>query len=412
MPDIGILSNDLSVNKQFKLGDSTMDVRGGLFFSRQNVAVRWAISERLIGDAPNGALIDVFNGAGTALTAGGLTGYNNQWGGCCARDTNVDFTTTAPYLGVNYATGGWDFDGGLRQEYFSANGTYSGSMAVAPNVFVTDTAHPGLANYSVNYLSYSAGANYRISNDLSVFGRLSKGHRAMSDRLLYSPNIDAATGLLTSGGKSAAVAPVEQAEVGVRYRFKSGSTRFGVAATVFDAKTTEYDYDPTRDDNPASPNYKGPKLNVQGFKSQGLELETSAAVGSFGINFNATYTDEKVASDLVDKFKIGKTTAGVPKWRYTISPRFALGQAVIGATVRGQSEVYFNGDNTIKVGGYFVTSAFANYDFGNGLVGSLNVGNLFNVLHPTGGGDGFQAGIFKGNTETGRSINASIRYSF
>lgn len=429
-PDMGNVVNDLSVNKKFKLdAGSSLDVRGGLFFSRQNVVQKWSISERVVEAARNGAVIDMYDASGAALTTGGLTGYNNQWGGCCARDINAQFTTTAPYLNLALSTGNWDIDGGIRQESFRASGRYAGSKKLAggmdvngdgvisaaeKNVYVADTANPGLVDYSISYTNFSLGANYRVNNDLSVFVRHSKGHRAIADRLLYSANIDAVTGQLTSGGKTAALAPVEQSEIGARLRGKTSWGRYAVAATLYHSTTKEYDYDQTRQDDPTKPNYQGPKLNVVGYKSDGIEIESGFSVGNFGLNANVVYNTEVMTTNLGDASMVGKTSAGVPKLRFTISPRYQIGNAVIGGVLRGQSKVYADGANTLTIGGHYIVNAFANYDFGKGLVGSLNINNLFNKLYPTSSG-GFVGGstsVFGAGVTNGRTISASIRYQY
>ena len=428
MGDMGSLVNDLSATKRFKADVGTVDLRGGLYFSRQNWVQRWAISERVMEASPNGALIDVYQN-GAALTTMGLTGYNNQWGACCARSTDVSFTTTAPYMGLNLESGNWDFDGGIRRESFSANGTYAGSKQVVggmdvnkdgqingaeKNVYVADTANPGLVNYTVQYTNYSLGANYRVNKDLSVFVRNSKGHRAIADRLLYSANVDSVTGQLTSGGKTAAIAPVVQSEVGVKSRGNTDFGRYALSATLFTAKTTEYDYDQTRQDDPNKPNYQGPKLNVVGYKTNGVEFESGMSFGNLGINLNAVYSDEVQTSNLGDPGMVGKTSGGVPKWRFNISPRYAFGDAVVGAVLRGQSKVFADNSNTTTIDGHYIVNAFANYDFGKGLIGSVNVNNLFNKIYPTAGG-GFIAGsttVFGAGVNTGRTMSASLRYKF
>jgi outer membrane receptor protein involved in Fe transport len=282
-------------------------------------------------------------------------------------------------------------------------------------VYVADTANPGLSNDSVSYTNYSLGANYRINGNLSAFAHYSEGNRAIADRLLYSANINATTGQLSpGGGAAAAVAPVKQTEFGLRNRGKASWGNYAVAATLFHSTTKEFDYDQTRQDNPALPNYQGPKLNVVGYKADGIELETGGSMGKFALTFNVVYSNEVITSNLGDPSAVGKTSGGVPKWRYTISPRYAIGDAVIGATVRGQGKLFADGGNTQTIDGHYVVNAFVNYDFGKGLVGSLNVNNLFDKVYPTGGG-GFVNGsntIFGSGVETGRTLSASMRYSF
>lgn len=427
LPDMGNLVNDLSVAKQFKTDVGTMDLRGGLFYSRQNVVQRWMISERVMEAGRDGAVIDVYDAAGAALTSAGLTGYNNQWG-CCARDIDTHFTTTAPYLSMNLGAGDLDLDAGVRRENFKANGSYAAGASQSydvngdgkitgaeKNVYLIDTnAARGLANYSRDYTNYSLGANYRLNADLSTFIRYSKGTRAVADRLLFSSNIDAATGMLTSGGMSAVLAPVKQSELGVKYRGAADWGNYGLAATFFHSTTTEFDYDQTRQDDPSKPNYQGPKLNVLGYKADGVELEMAGGIGDFTLNFNVVYSKEVMTSNLGDASQVGKTSGGVPKWRYTISPRYAIGALTLSATVRGQGEVFADNSNTTKIKGHYIVSAAANYDFGGGISAGVNVNNLFDKVFPASGG-GFVGGsstVFGAGVETGRTINANVRYTF
>ena len=430
--DMGNLFNDLSVSKTFKLDGATVDAKAGFYHSRQKVVQTWSISERIMEVGVNGRLLDLYDGvggAGAALTTAGLTGYNNQWGACCARDINATFTTDAPYLSLNVGTGNLDIDAGVRREAFKVNGRYAGSKKLAggldvngdgvingaeKNVYVADTANPGLANYSLGYTNYSLGANYRLTPDLSGFVRYSEGNRAVADRLLFSANINASNGLLTSGGKTAALAPVKQTEFGVKNKGKTGFGNYGVSATVFHSTTEEFDFDQTRQDDPTKPNYQGPKLNQLGFKADGVELETALSAGAFAVNVNLTYSKEVITKNLGNVGAVGKTSSGVPKVRYTISPRYTMGNLTFGATVRGQSQVFAGDDNVNTIDGHFIVNAFANYEFGNGLTAAVNVNNLMDKLAPAGGG-GFVGGsstVFGAGVETGRTISASLRYAF
>ncbi|OGA97982.1 MAG: hypothetical protein A3E25_03045 [Burkholderiales bacterium RIFCSPHIGHO2_12_FULL_69_20] len=426
-PDMGNLVNDLSLSKQLQLGFGTLDVKGGWFHSRQNVSQRWAISERVMEVGRNGALIDLYDPSGAALTSAGLTGYNNQWG--VARVLDTTFTTDAPYLSLNLASGPFDVDAGVRRESFRSKGSYAGPKQVAggqdvngdgtiagaeTNVFVSDMANPGKVDYKINYTSYSLGLNYRLSNNLSLFVRHSKGYRAMADRLLFTDFINTTTGRLTDYGQTIAAAPVKQSEVGLKFRGNTDLLNYSVAATVFQSTTEEFDYDQTRQDDPSKPNYAGPKLDVKGYKANGVELETGGSIGNLGLNVNLVYSDESLASSLFNAAAVGKTEGGVPKWRYTISPRYAIGDAVIGATIRGQSEVFADGNNVRKIDGHYIVSAFVNYDFGRGVIGTLNVNNLLDKVYPSSGG-GFVGGsttLFGAGVETGRTISASLRYAF
>ena len=155
-------------------------------------------------------------------------------------------------------------------------------------------------------------------------------------------------------------------------------------------------------------------LNQLGFKADGLELETAFSAGAFSLNTNIVYSKEVITLNLGNPSAVGKTSDGVPKLRYTISPRYTMGNLTFGATLRGQSSVYSNGDNVNTIDGHYIVNAFANYEIGNGLTASVNVNNLFDKLAPAGGG-GFVGGsstVFGAGVETGRTISASIRYAF
>jgi outer membrane receptor protein involved in Fe transport len=232
--------------------------------------------------------------------------------------------------------------------------------------------------------------------------------------LLYSANIDAASGLLTAGGGKAALAPVKQTEIGVKNKGKTGFGNYSVAATLFHSTTSEFDYDQTRQDDPSKPNYAGPKLNQLAYKADGIELETGLSAGAFSVLANMVYNKQIMTGNLGNPSAVGKTPGGVAKVTYTISPRYSVGGLTVGATVRGNSRVFTGDDNTNTIDGHYIVNAFANYEFGNGLTASVNINNLLDKLAPAGGG-GFVGGsstVFGAGVETGRTISASIRYAF
>jgi len=409
-PDMGNFVNDFSVSKAFDLGNGNkLNAKTGLFYSRQNVVQKWSISTRVVEAAYNGAVIDVFNAQNAALTNQGLTGYNNSWGADSAKNINEQFTTTAPYLGLNLETGNWDLDAGIRNEHFRGYG-YADVGAAGPTVnglSTTMATNRILADYKVSYNNYSAGANYRVNKDLSVFGRYSLGHRAISDRLLTTSNNFNAMGGLAAGAGDIAVAPVAQLEFGTKTRGNVGGGRYALSATYFHSTTKEFDYDPTRNIQ-----RDGPYLRELGYKADGVEFESGYSIGNFALNANAVYSDESFTKNTASSTYIGKTPAGSTKWRYTISPRYTLGDTVIGATARGVGKMYLNDANTASVDGHYIVSAFVNHNFGNGVIGSLNVNNLFNKLYPSSTAGLISGNVYGAGVETGRTISATVRYKF
>ncbi|MBQ0933622.1 TonB-dependent receptor domain-containing protein [Ideonella alba] len=426
-PDMGHFANDLSVSRNFDLSGSKLNAKAGLYMSKQDIVQQWQISERVMEIGHNGALIDIYDGAGNALTTAGLTGYNNQWGGCCARDIDAHYSNTAPYLALNLESGDFDFEGALRRDNFKGRGSYAGGKQVVggvdvdgngtisgaeKNVYLVDNINRSPINYDTSYTSYSLGANYRATKDLSVFARVSKGGRAIADRLLFSPFVDAKTGALTAGLENYAVATVKQKELGVKYRGKFDGGNFGLFATLFQTTTEEYDYDQTRT--------VGPKLNVKGFKANGLELESALSWGAFGLNANAVYTDQKVTKDLVGtatgNSTVGKTPGGQPKWIYSLSPRYTFGQVTVGGTMWGQTAVWNNDFDTAQVAGRAIFNAFASYQLSDNTSVNLNVSNLFNKIASSGGVGGPSnlngQQIVELRPEAGRTASVTLRYAF
>lgn len=408
-PDMGNFVNDFSVSKAFALANGDkLNAKAGLFYSRQNVVQKWSISTRVVEAAYNGGVIDLYNASNVALTNQGLTGYNNSWGADSAKNINEQFTTTAPYLGLNLETGNWDLDAGIRNEHFRGYGFADVGAPVAgapmPTFMATNRI---MADYTTSYNNYSAGANLRLNKDASVFGRYSLGHRAISDRLLTTTNNFNAMGGLAAGAGDVAVAPVTQLEFGTKTRGNLGSGRYALSATYFHSTTKEFDYDPTR--NIAR---DGPYLKELGYKADGVEFESGVSFGNFSLNANAVYSDESYTKNTASSTYIGKTPAGSAKWRYTVSPRYTLGNTVMGAGVRGVGKMYLNDSNTESVNGHFIVNAFVNHDFGNGVVGSLNINNLFNKLYPAGTAGLISGNIYGAGVETGRTVSATVRYKF
>ncbi len=423
-PDMGHYVNDLGLSKSFVVAGAKVNTKLGYYRSKQDVVQVWQISERLMEIGKNGAVIDVKDKAGAMLTTAGLTGYNNQWGGCCARDVDAHYITDAPYLSVGTEIGPVDVDAGLRRDNFHASGHYAGPKQIAggydvngdgvingaeKNVYVVDTSNPSPINYKTGYNSYSLGANYRLSTDFSVFARVSKGGRAIADRLLFSPYVNSVTGNLTSGLEGQAVATVKQQEMGAKLRGRKDWGTYGVFVTLFTASVDEFDYDQTRT--------IGPKLNVVGTKANGMEVESVFTSGDFSINANLTYTDLKVTKDLVGSAvgnsTVGLVPGGVPKLLYTVAPRYTIGPVTLGATIVGQSFVWNNGYDTFKVDGRAIVNAFVNYSLTSDTTLSLNVGNVFDkVASSSGVGGPSAANIVEMRPEAGRSISLAIRHSF
>ena len=414
--------NDLAVSKSF----GNITARGGVYLSSQTIKQVWQITPLLQEVGRNGALIDVFDASGAALTTMGMTGFNNNWGDCCARQVDATFHTTSPYASLAAELGDFDVDVSVRRDTMKASGTMAfgatktvlvagvptvvadlRSVDVNGNgvidgaegkVMVVDTANARPLNYSVSVNSYSLGGNYRVNKDLSVFARTSKGGRITADRVDLSA-VDA-LGHVKPDAANRFLGEVVQHEVGVKNRGSAGGFKYGVFATLFQTTTKEYSYDQTRIQRGLDP------IQVDKFKASGLELETAFSVAGFGLNANLTYTDMKNSA--------GFTPHANSKVMYTLTPRYSFGPVTVGATLVGKTKSP-NGD-TLADGyteGNIIVNAFASVELGEKAVLSLNAGNVFDKIASSGSLSGTSTpGLYNFRPESGRTVSATLRYNF
>ncbi len=411
-PNMNHWVNDFSVAKKF--GD--VSARGGVYLSSQSVHQVWQITPLLTEVGRTGAVVDVFAGSGAAaaaLTTMGMSGFNNNWGDCCARKTDATFATTAPYAALSMEYGDFDFDAGVRRDSVKASGTVAFGTAAdrrvdvngdgvitgaESKVMIVDILNARPLAYTVNANSYSLGGNYRLNKDLSFFLRASKGARITADRV----NLGAvdASGKILPGGNLSFLGEVNQTEAGVKTRGDFSGVRYSVFATIFESRTTEYSYDQTRIQLGLDP------IQFGKFKAKGLELETVLAIGSFAVNTNLTVVDMKNAA--------GFTPHANSKLMYTVAPRYNFGPVTLGAVFVGRSKSP-NGDTPAD--GYtearVITNAFASVDLSDHAVISLNASNVFNKIASSGQVSTTSTpGLYNFRPETGRAVSASLRYNF
>ncbi len=82
---------------------------------------------------------------------------------------------------------------GLRPFDFDNNNLIDPAEALT-GVLPLTNARP--VNYSFDYFSFSLGANFLLTDDLSIFARYSQGGRHTADRSLFSPAVSTTDGSL------------------------------------------------------------------------------------------------------------------------------------------------------------------------------------------------------------------------
>lgn len=363
--DLGNTVNDLKLSKSF--GGATLTA--GLFTSQQDVALTW-FWNRYTVQMRNSEAGATFLGEGW-----------DTFGGCCVRSFDVQYTTTAPYAALSWDLGSLTLDGSVRRDQQRASGY---AIQDDPAARTWDPATQQTVNYKVSHTSYSLGGNYQLNKDLALFGRASSGAAFSADRLLYGNPLD--------GSVPVALNEVKQAEGGVKWR--SGGV--SVFATLFHAKTKESNFEATTQ-----------KFTANEYSANGLELETGWRAGAFRLAGGLTLTKAEITA-ANDASTVGKTPRRQADWVFQLSPSYTLGAVEFGAALIGTGKSWGDDANTIRMPGYTVINAFANWQLSDRTLVALSVNNLNNTVGWTEvEGDGHAA-----RSINGRTAKVSMKYTF
>lgn len=409
------LTNDLRATTEFDLGGGKATLTGGFYYSQQDIDTAWLWTSHLMTVEGNGnaVLLDVRNAAGVPQTQNGTVGYSAAFfGNCCRRSYDLKYTTKAPFASLGLEFGGLSLDGSVRWDFSRAKGRTFGDGPVSTRdingdgtinpaetlVSVLPTAGASLIDYDTDYVSYSIGANYLITDVLSVFGRYSKGGRANADRILFNPNnVNSATGALLNS--AVAVDFVKQAEVGVKYR--SGGLSF--YATAFDARTEEENYEATTQ-----------TVFSRSYKARGVELEGAYRMGPFSLSAGATYTDAQISRDNISPANVGNTPRRQADWIYQATAAYDSELFGLGVNAVGTSDSYAQDSNQLVLPGFTAVNAFVNVRPFDGITFSLNANNVFDTKGFTEAEEGSIPGngIVRARSINGRTLSASVRFDF
>jgi len=370
------LFNDLKASKSFDMNGGKSVFTGGLFTGSQNLGQTWFWNQYTVGT----------NGTWSAPVSSGW----NTWGGCCSRTYDMKYNVTAPYAALNWEKDKLTIEGSVRQNNMSATGqTFKGSTPTNATALSAASWSAGSAdtvNYKQNKMSYSAGANYAMTKDTALYGRISDGYNFAADRLLYG------TSGALNGGKPVSFNRLQQQEFGVKHR-EGNLSLFG---TFFMAQTDESNYEATTQ-----------KFTTNGYEAKGFELEAGYRSGAFRLSAGATITDAKIKSSLTAA-EVGKKPRRQADLVYALSPSYRTGDLEFGAAFIGSGKSYGDDANTITMDGYMITNLFANYRINKQASAILSVNNTFNKLAFTEvEGDGHAARAL-----AGRSAKATLKYEF
>jgi outer membrane receptor protein involved in Fe transport len=379
LDDLGTSTNDLKLAKVFSMdGGNKLTATGGLFLNLQKVALTWNFNQYLMQATDNKpALI-----ANSTTNALGLVAQGTDvWGGCCTRNIDAQYRTTSPYVALGLENGPLNVDASLRSDHQVASGSYMGATAQQ-----FDRTKQSAIDYKIDHTSYSTGLNYRLTNQLAAFARYSNGVAFNADRIMFG-----------SANLSNGVIPineVKQLEGGVKWR-EGGLSTF---VTLFQAKTTESNYDATTQ-----------KSSANDYDAKGVEVEAGYRAGMFSVTGGFTYTKAKITGSN-DPTLVGKTPNRLAKLVYQLTPTLNFGDLVVGANLVGttDSKDAQNSGFEATLPGYTLVNAFVSYKLSQNVTASLGVSNLFDKIAYSESNDGRAAA----RASNGRTGKVGLKYAF
>ncbi len=427
--DVGSVANNLALAGKFDAGAAKITARAGFFYMKQNIGMDWHVNQsnrEVNGNNPS--QLDLFSATGTKLTQEGISGYNNNWGTCCARDYDLSYTNTAPYLSLELDSDSFGLDGSVRFENVKAKGGGTqGGTSITVNsggvllpALLSNSARE-VVNYSRSYVSWTAGGLYKVSPDLSLFVRASRGGRFNGDRQTFGGKFTTTGALCTSAqaktpgttgctadGVTPSVDFVNQYEIGVKNRGQIGGGRYSVEFSLLKAnfKQSTFELSATRCGGAA-----GGCIIDSKYRSTGAEFFGTLAFGGFSLVANATYSD----SQQLDGANYRRASY-LPSLTYTLSTNYDIGDIVtLGVAATGQSSVRDDPGN-VYPGSTIFNANVAVRPVENLELG-LSVYNLFNKLDFRGNGNNVADAtvnplVITGTPVIGQTFTGSLKYKF
>ena len=432
--DIGSTANDLALSAKFDMGNGgKVTVRGGFFYMNQKIAMDWHVDKSLREvTGSNPSQLDLYSTTGAKLTQEGISGYNNNWGNCCARDYDLSYTNTAPYAALELDTDHFNLDGSVRFEnvHASGGGTQGGSeFFVNSNGVnipaITSNSAREVLDYSRSYTSWTAGALYKVNPNTSLFVRASRGGRFNGDRQTFGGKI-ASNGALCTSAQAAAgslgcasdgVTPsvdfVKQYELGLKNRGQVAGGRYTMELTLLKGsfKQSTFELSATR-----CPGGAGGCVIDARYKSYGLEFYGTYRNGGFSLVGNATYTKATRSGTTSTGAPTPFTRAPyLPDLIYTVLGSYDFGDMVtFGVSASGQSNIIDDAGRKYPggavVGMNLTIHPTENLEFG---IQGYNVFNRYDLRGSGNIADGSVNPVVIGTAPAlGRTWTASVKLGF
>ncbi len=395
---------------------------GGMLYSTKQHNDQSGVAS-VINDVTNQSNIYnvvALNSTGTVLgqlSNNGLISYGD-WGNGISQFTQ---NSESAYVNNEFA---WNerlhVDFGVRYEHEKATGASGNSSnlpipsGVVGVVQTNPNAFNGTYSYSSgseNVVNYTAGINYALSPNLSVYGRFEHAYQ-------------------TQGTNPRATAVI-LSEAGITFANYGFIGTLRVFRTEFNNQTWGGGVDPSN-----------PNLNLGFFANSdtnGIDADvvyrpTFDPLRAFSVHVQGTYQDPKFnhvstgtisingqnISAQANAFYNGKVPGRTPKVMYTITPQYDLpdnlGQIYLRYKHIGQ--IFADNGDQVALPGYGVVSVGAIYNLSDKATLNVSVDNLTNSLGLTEGNprQGFTQqivnGYFYGRGIVGRTAQVSLTYKF
>ncbi|WP_207423089.1 TonB-dependent receptor [Desertivirga brevis] len=398
------LVNDFKLKK--RLGNA--DLALGFYQSRQNIKTSWlwnSYVQEVSGE--NAKTLDIVSVSGTNISENGQFAYGVPLWGNLHRNYNTTYNTSAPYAGLSLpVTKALSLDVSARYDIGNVSGSYAGNKqtsydvngngnisAAEQSVSTINQAAASPVDYGYKYFSYSAGANFMISQAKAIFGRYSKGATAKADRILFTPNV------LADGSAVGVVDDIKQAELGYKYKYNKG----GVFLTGFYANVNENGGLEATTQRVIENDYVSYGLEFEGVHQFSKQVE---------LRGSTTYTHARINS--------GPNKGNKPRRQadviFNLTPTYKYNNLTAGLSISGTTKTYAQDNNKLVLPGYTLVNPFVSYRFAKRFTGTLNANNVFNTLGITESEEGEISGtgtsIIRARPVTGRTIAAGLSYNF
>lgn len=386
--DLGNTTNDFKLTRTVdNLGGGKLTAGAGLFLNQQAVNLVWNFNGYLttVGSAPS-----PLDNATLGATDYGSLGPG--FGGCCSRDYDGSYRTTSPYAFATWESGAFTVDASVRKDNQRASGYYNIATPTSETAQAPLAYHPGNAvpiAYSLNRTEYSVGTNYALDRNVAFFARYSDGASFNADRIMNQGPL--------SGAATIPINTVKQFEGGVKAHLGD----FSAFVTLFDARTSEFNYSATTQAAAAS-RYEG----------KGVEIEAGYHVGGFYLNAGVTYTNSDTKSS-TNAALVGLPANRQPRLTYQFGPGYGSEQFDAGLDFVGVSSSKDTDSSSgagvpyVTLPAYTLVNGHFSYNWNEHTTVSLGAYNLFNTLAYTEVDSSAAARALNG-----RTVKATIKYAF